>query len=359
MQSPDTNVKVLDRRYSSCWFIMGARMNPRTLLLIVVLVFFNLLSFGILIFTSKLLIILLSLGVLAYTFGLRHAMDADHIAAIDNTTRKMMQEGKKPVSVGFFFSLGHSTVVFLLVFLLAFAAKNLLNSVPTLRNAGSVLGTGISAGFLYLIGIINLVILVDLIRIVRGSGIKNEGDKELEDKLLSRGFMNKIWGRVFRMVSSSWQMYPVGILFGLGFDTASEIALLAISVSTVLGNMPMIYVLILPLMFAAGMILIDTGDGIFMSTAYLWAFKNPVRKIFYNLTMTAVSTLIALVIGTIEIVQVTASELDLHGGLWDLVRGINLGSLGYVIVAVFVIVWITSIAIYRLRRIEERYGNFG
>lgn len=336
---------------------MGRFTNPRIGLLFGFLLSFNVLSFLLLIYVSKSLTILLSLGILAYTFGLRHAMDADHIAAIDNTTRKIMQDGKKPISVGLFFSLGHSTVVFLLAIVLALAAKNLVSNIPSLRNAGSVLGTGISAGFLYLIGLINLLILVDIIRIVRETGFKREDETELEDKLMKRGFMNRIWGKLFRVVSSSWQMYPIGILFGLGFDTASEIALLAISVSTVLGNTPLMYVVILPLMFAAGMILVDTSDGVFMSTAYQWAFKNPVRKIFYNLTMTTISTLIALVIGTIELAQVTGSELNLHGWFWDLTARINLGSLGYIIVVVFALVWLGSIAVYKFGRIEERYNS--
>src|SRR5438270_7823429 len=303
----------------------------------------------------------LGLGGLAYTFGLRHAFDADHISAIDNTTRKLLQQRQKPVGVGFFFSLGHSTVVFLIAVALGLAIKTLLQGVVgangELRNVGGVLGTLVSGGFLVLIGILNLFILIDIVRVYRRMR-RGEFDRaSLEDELSGGGLMTRIFGRVFRVIEHSWQMYPVGFLFGLGFDTASEVALLAISAGAAAQGLPITAVVSLPLIFAAGMSLMDTADGAFMSNAYSWAFASPIRKVFYNLTVTALSVFVALFVGVVELAQVLIQILHLHGGVFDAIASFDfIGQAGYVIVAAFIITWVGAFAIYKWRRIDERWA---
>src|SRR6184192_2374185 len=247
----------------------------------------------------------LALGGLAYAFGLRHAFDADHISAIDNTTRKLLQEGKKPLGVGFFFSLGHSTVVFLIALALGvatqFVVTNLVNGNGELKNLGGLIGTGVSGIFLLLIGILNLIILVDIIRLFRRMKAGQYDRDSLEHDLVAGGLLTRIFGRLFRLITHSWQMYLVGFLFGLGFDTASEISFLAISAGAAAQRIPLYALISLPLIFAAGMSLMDTADGAFMSRAYAWAFSNPVRKVYYNITVTTLSVTVALLIGTIEL----------------------------------------------------------
>ncbi len=304
---------------------------------------------------------LLALGGLAYTFGLRHAFDADHIAAIDNTTRKLLQAGKKPVGVGFFFSLGHSTVVFLVAVALGLAVKSIVQGVVgangELRDIGGAVGTLVSGTFLVVIGIVNLAVLLDIVRVYRRMR-RGEYDREsLEMELVAGGLMTRIFGRLFRVIEQSWQMYPIGFLFGLGFDTASEVALLAISAGAAAQGLPFTAVISLPLIFAAGMSLMDTADGAFMSKAYSWAFASPIRKVFYNLTVTSLSVFVALFVGVVELLQILIDVLKLHGGIFDAIANFDLfGSAGFVIVAAFVLAWGAAFVIYKVRRIDERWG---
>ena len=303
----------------------------------------------------------LALGGLAYTFGLRHAFDADHISAIDNTTRKLLQDGRKPVGVGFFFSLGHSTVVFLIAVALGLAVKSIVEGVigdnGQLKSLGGTVGTLVSGGFLVLIGILNLVILLDIIRVYRKMRRGEYNREGLENELVAGGVMTKLFGRLFRLIRHSWQMYPIGFLFGLGFDTASEVALLAISAGAAAQGLPFTAVISLPLIFAAGMSLMDTVDGAFMSKAYSWAFSSPIRKVFYNLTVTSLSVFVALFVGGVELAQILIQILKLHGRVFDAVAGFDfIGKAGYVIVAAFVIAWASAFAIYKVRRIDERWA---
>ena len=304
---------------------------------------------------------LLALGGLAYTFGLRHAFDADHISAIDNTTRKLLQTGRTPVGVGFFFSLGHSTVVFLIAVALGLAVKWIVQGVVSdsgqLRSIGGALGTTVSGTFLLLIGILNLVVLVDIIRVYRKMR-RGEYDRDgLEHELISGGVMTRLFGRIFRVIDHSWQMYPVGFLFGLGFDTASEVALLAISAGAAAQGLPFAAVVALPLIFAAGMSLMDTADGAFMSRAYSWAFASPIRKIYYNLTVTSLSVFVALFVGSVELAQILIQKLDLHGPVFGAIAGFDfVGKAGYVIVVGFIVTWAAAFVIYRVRRIDERWS---
>jgi high-affinity nickel-transport protein len=303
----------------------------------------------------------LALGGLAYTFGLRHAFDADHISAIDNTTRKLLQAGGRPVGVGFFFSLGHSTVVFLIAVALGFAVKWIVQGVVSdggeLRSIGGVVGTSVSGVFLVLIGVLNLVILVDIVRVYRRMR-RGEFDRDgLEHELISGGVMTRLFGRIFRVIDHSWQMYPVGFLFGLGFDTASEVALLAISAGAAAQGVPFVAVVSLPLIFAAGMSLMDTMDGAFMSKAYSWAFASPIRKVFYNLTVTSLSVFVALFVGVVELAQVLIQTLDLRGPVFSGIASLDLvGKLGYVIVGAFAVTWGAAFVIYKVRRIDERWS---
>ncbi len=303
----------------------------------------------------------LALGGLAYTFGLRHAFDADHISAIDNTTRKLLQTGRRPVGVGFFFSLGHSTVVFLIAVALGLAVKWIVQGVVSdsgqLRSVGGVVGTTVSGIFLVLIGILNLVILLDIVRVYRKMR-RGEFDRDgLEHELISGGVMTRLFGRIFRLIEHSWQMYPVGFLFGLGFDTASEVALLAISAGAAAQGLPFGAVISLPLIFAAGMSLMDTMDGAFMARAYSWAFASPIRKVFYNLTVTSLSVFVALFVGVVELAQILIQVLNLRGGVLGAIAGFDfLGKTGYVIVVAFVVTWVAAFVYYKVRRIDERWS---
>lgn len=297
---------------------------------------------------------MLGLGVLAYTLGLRHAFDADHIAAIDNTTRKFLQEGRKQVGVGFFFSLGHSTVVAAMALALALATREAQKDLPTLRAVGGVIGTAVSGGFLYLIGVLNLIVLVGIWKVFRGMRRGTYDREELEGLLAGRGLASRFFGRLFDSIRSSYQMYPIGLLFGLGFDTASEIALLSLSAGAATQGMPVAAILTLPVLFASGMCLMDTADGAFMAQAYGWAFTNPVRKVYYNLTVTGLSVAVALLIGTVELFQVATSRVELGGFLGGLQR-LDFGYLGYAVVVVFLGAWAVSYLVWRLGRIEERW----
>ena len=294
----------------------------------------------------------LGTGLTAYALGLRHAFDADHISAIDNTTRKLMSDGKRPVSVGFFFSLGHSTVVFVLAFLFAIGIRTLggqlATSDSTLHEATTWIGTGVSATFLYLLAALNMVILCGIIKVFRELRSGRFDEAELERQLRSRGLMNRLFGRFANAISEPWQMYPVGLLFGLGFDTATEIALLFLAAGAAGAGLPFYAILCLPILFAAGMSLMDTIEGTFMNFAYEWAFAEPVRKVFYNLTITGLSVAVALVIGTIEIGGLLATKLNVHGELFNWLQHISINTLGLIIAGMFLATWTIAVAVWRL-----------
>lgn len=299
-------------------------------------------------------------GVTAYTLGMRHAFDADHIAAIDNTTRKLMAEGKRPLSVGFFFSLGHSTVVFALAFLFALGIRALSGPVAdegsTVHSVTGWVGTGVSGTFLYVIAALNIVILLGILRVFAAMRAGSYDEAELERQLDSRGAMNRFYGRFTKAVRKPWQMYPIGVLFGFGFDTATEVALLFLAAGAAGAGLPFYAILCLPILFAAGMSLLDTIDGSFMNFAYGWAFAKPVRKVFYNITITGLSALVALAIGTIELLALATEKLRLSGPFWDWIAAVDLNTIGFVIVAIFVLTWTAAVAIWHFGKIEEKWS---
>ena len=302
-------------------------------------------------------------GALAYSFGLRHAFDADHIAAIDDTTRLMLAKGKKPLGVGLFFSLGHSTVVLALSIGVAFAAQKAVKFQENFAETGGIIGTSVSGFFLYLIGILNLVILVGIIGVWKKAKTGKFSHQHLEELLNDRGLMRRIFrGRFKKGFDNSWQIYPVGVLFGLGFDTATEVAILGLSataaIGTVDGVLPPLAIIALPFIFAAGMSLMDALDGIFMTKAYGWAFTSPLRKIYYNLTTTSISIFVALVIGTIQIINVLATKTNIDNyEPFTTIANIDLGGIGYFIVISFVAAWLLSVLIWRLGKFESRYSS--
>jgi len=300
-------------------------------------------------------------GVLAYTLGMRHAFDADHIAAIDNTTRKLIQDEKRPLSVGYFFSLGHSTIVFVLAVLLNFGIRALNSAVSNdgsgLHHWTGIIGTTISGTFLYLIGLLNLVVLVSIIKISREMRQGRCDDEELERQLDNRGLMNRFLGGYAKRIDAPWMMYPVGMLFGLGFDTATEVALLVLAGTAVVGGLPFYAVIALPILFAAGMCLFDSIDGCFMNFAYDWAFAKPIRKIYYNLTITGLSVFVAFFIGTIEVLGLVAQETNLSGGFWHFVENFNINRAGFIIVGVFVLTWVVALAVWHFGEIERKWEN--
>jgi nickel/cobalt transporter (NiCoT) family protein len=300
--------------------------------------------------------VLLGTAFLAYSFGLRHAVDADHIAAIDNVTRKLMQEGKRPVAVGLMFSLGHSTIVVVGALLIAATALGLQHRLDHFRSIGGVIGTLISAVFLLAIAVVNLIVLRSVYRtftrVRRGEPYV---DEDFDLLLANRGFLARIFRPVFAMVRRSWHMYPLGVLFGLGFDTATEIGLLGISAAEASRGLPILSILVFPVLFAAGMSLIDTTDNILMLGAYGWAYIKPIRKLYYNLTITTVSVVVAFVVGGIEALGLLGGQFHLQGTFWGLIGRLNdnFGVLGYCIVALFALAWVVSIAIYKLRRFDD------
>jgi high-affinity nickel-transport protein len=300
-------------------------------------------------------------GILAYSLGMRHAFDADHIAAIDNTTRKFMSEGKRPMSVGFFFSLGHSSVVVALTVLLGLGARALggqvRNNHSSLHHYGGLIGTVVSGSFLYLIASLNLVILVGIVRLFVQMRQGRFNDAELEKHLNARGFMMRFFGPLARSIDQPWKMYPLGILFGLGFDTATEIAFLVLAGTSVAAGLPFWAILSLPLLFAAGMSLLDTIDGSFMNFAYGWAFSKPVRKVYYNIAITGLSVFVAFYIGTLELMQVMAGQLNLKGGLWNYAAAFNINKAGFTIVGIFVLTWVVALSYWRYGKVEERWEN--
>jgi high-affinity nickel-transport protein len=300
--------------------------------------------------------VLLGTAFLAYSFGLRHAVDADHIAAIDNVTRKLMQQGKRPVGVGLMFSLGHSTVVIVGSIAIAATVLALQHRIDGVRAVGGVIGTLVSTLFLVGIGIVNLIILQAVcrtfMRVRRGEPYV---DEDMDLLLSNRGFLSRLFRPMFNLIRSSWHMYPLGLLFGLGFDTATEIGLLGISAAEATKGLSIWSILVFPTLFAAGMSLIDSTDNILMLGAYSWAFVKPVRKLYYNITITSVSVLIAFAVGGIEALGLLAGQFHLTGGFWELVSSLNsnFGFLGYCIIALFGVSWILSIAIYKWRRFDD------
>ena len=300
---------------------------------------------------------LVGLGFVAYMFGLRHAFDADHISAVDDTVRYLLQKGKRPLGVGFFFSLGHSTVVFALSVGIAFAAAAVKTELPQLKNIGGIIGASVSGTFLWVIGILNLLVLLDVLNVWKQAKAGTHSHAHLELLLQKRGLMNRLFGgRLQKLMNHSWQMYPLGVLFGLGFDTASEVGLLAMTAGASAGNLPLPAVLCLPVLFAAGMTVMDTTDGVLMCKAYEWAFLNPLRKIFYNITTTGLSVAVALLIGTIELLQVLIAMMGLHGPFFDSIAGLDFGILGYLIVGMFLAAWGLSVALWKFGKIEQRYS---
>jgi high-affinity nickel-transport protein len=305
-------------------------------------------------------------GILAYTLGLRHAFDADHIAAVDNTTRKLMQDNivtgndRKPLSVGFWFSLGHSTIVFGLAFLLSIGVKALAGQVENdgsaLHSVTGVIGASVSGVFLWILGILNLVVLFGVIRVFREMRQGRYDEEALEEQLNKRGLMNRFLGGLTRSVRKPWHIYPIGVLFGLGFDTATEVGLLVLAGGAAAFNLPFYSILVLPILFAAGMCLMDTIDGVFMNAAYGWAFAKPVRKVFYNITITSISVAVALIIGTIELIGVLADEAGITSGPLAAIASIPLDYAGYGIVALFFGAWAIAIAVWRFGRVEQRWS---
>jgi high-affinity nickel-transport protein len=297
-----------------------------------------------------------TLGVLAYTFGLRHALDPDHLAAIDNSTRKLVQDGKSANFTGLFFSLGHSSVVILMSLSLIIATRIIASNIPALENLGSMIGTLVSGFFLYILGLLNFFILLEIYKIFKRIREEKIDDSKLNEILLKRGFMNRYFRNLFKIVKSQYYLYPIGFLFGLGFDTASETALLAISAASagIFSNIPTWELLIFSFLFTAGMTLVDTTDGFFMNTAYRWAFMgNPLRKIWYNLTMTGISILVAYIIGTLELLGLVQSEFSLQGPFWNFIeivnQGVWWGNIGLIVIATFALTWITSMVVYKIK----------
>jgi high-affinity nickel-transport protein len=307
----------------------------------------------------------IGVGLTAYTLGMRHAFDADHIAAIDNTTRKLMSDGQRPLAVGFFFSLGHSTVVFALALLLATGVKAIVGPVDddssNLHRYTQLIGTSVSGVFLYLIALLNVLVLVGILRVFarlrRGDYDLEKDEAELERQLNNRGLINRFLGRFTKSITKSWHMYPVGFLFGLGFETATTIALLVLAGTSAAAELPWYAILCLPVLFTAGMCLLDSIDGSFMNFAYGWAFSSPVRKIYYNITITALSVAVAVVIGSIELVGLFAGQLGWHGPFWDWLGGLNLNVIGFIVVGMFVLTWAVALLVWRYGRFEEKWSS--
>ena len=303
---------------------------------------------------GRLSVLLAGLGIVSYVLGLRHAVDADHIAAIDNTTRKLLQEKQRPFTVGLFFSLGHSTILLCLIMALIFATRVVAGHIPALTSSGNIIGTAVSGGFLWIIGIVNLVIVLSIYHMFKEMRRGKMSEDELEREMDNRSFMNRYFRPLFRIVKEPWQIYPVGVLFGLGFDTVTQITLIAISVGIgVSSSVPVWMILVLPLMFTCGMVLVDTTDGVTMGAAYGWAFSNPLRKIYYNLTITVISVFVALAIGTVELLQVIATELNLITPFWMWLENIDFETIGYAIITMFLVSWLVAWTIWKYKRFDK------
>ncbi|HEX4108963.1 MAG TPA: HoxN/HupN/NixA family nickel/cobalt transporter [Solirubrobacteraceae bacterium] len=301
----------------------------------------------------------IGVAVTAWTLGARHAFDADHIAAIDNSTRKLMAEGKRPLGTGFFFALGHSSIIMVVGTGITIAAKSVFHAVvtpsSTFETAGGVAGTAMSATFLWVIAAMNLLVLVGIVRVFRGMREGRFDEDELEAQLESRGLMYRFFGPVMGAIEHTWQMFFVGLVFGIGFDTATEVLLLAGTAAAATQGLPWYAVLTLPLLFSGGMTLLDSLDGCFMNLAYGWAFARPVRKVYYNITITALSVAVAFLVGGIEIAGLLSSELHLHGWFGDALASFDLNTAGFIVVGLFVVVWAVALAVWRFGHIEARW----
>ena len=300
--------------------------------------------------------VLLGSAFLAYTLGLRHAVDADHIAAIDNVTRKLMQEGKRPVDVGFFFSLGHSTVVLLASAAVAATAGAFKDKFDSISSVGNIIGTSVSAGFLLILGLINVIIFFQIYKTfkrVKETGVYS--DEDLNMLMQKRGFFSRIFRPLFKMIRSSWQMFPIGFLFGLGFDTSTEVAVLGIAATQAAKGISIWSIMVFPALFTVGMTLVDTTDGVLMQGAYRWAFLTPIRKLYYNLTITGVSVIVALVVAGIESLGLLGSQLSLKGYFWDFIGQLNdnFNTIGFFIIGIFLSAWMLSYFIYRLMGYDD------
>ena len=302
-------------------------------------------------------------GALAYSFGLRHAFDADHISAVDDSTRFLMQTDRDALGTGFYFSLGHSTIVIALAVGIALAAQSVQRHIPTLERIGGTVGATVSGTFLIVIAFLDFLILLAVIDVWKKAKSGAYEPEHLDELMMQRGYMNRLIGsRWRRFLTSAWHMYPIGLLFGLGFDTASEVALLALTAAAATGarhtggHLPVGGILALPLLFTAGMTLMDTTDGVFMVKAYGWAFSNPIRKVYYNLSTVALGVFVAAGIGSVEYLQVLSQHVHLRGGFWSFLNSLDFEVLGYYIVGAFVLFWIGSVVLYKVRRIDERYG---
>jgi len=336
----------------------GADLRRRLIAIYAVLIGGNVLVWLWAFVASSDRLVILGTALLAYTFGLRHAVDADHIAAIDNVTRKLMQQGQRPVAVGFFFALGHSTVVVAMSVGIAFAASELTSRFDSMKAVGGIISTSASALFLFAIALVNVLVLVSVYRtfqaVKRGEPFAAD---DFDILLNSRGFLARIFRPLFRLVTRSWHMLAIGFLFGLGFDTATEVALFGISSTQAANAMSFSSIMIFPALFTAGMSLVDTTDGVLMLGAYGWAFMKPIRKLYYNMTITAVSVVVAVVIGGLETLNLIGDQLGLTdgGGFWGTIGGLNdnFGRLGYVIIGVFMLSWAGSVMFYRFKRYDE------
>jgi high-affinity nickel-transport protein len=303
----------------------------------------------------------IGIGVTAYTLGMRHAFDADHIAAIDNTTRKLMSDGKRPLSVGFWFSLGHSSIVFLLAFALSLGVKAFVGPVKndnsSLHHYTGLIGTSVSGTFLYAIAIVNIVILVGIVKVFRDMRRGVYDEETLEEHLANRGLMNRILRPIMKSITKPGQMYGVGLLFGLGFDTATEVALLVLASAGAASGLPWYAILCLPVLFAAGMCLLDTIDGTFMNFAYGWAFSKPVRKVYYNITITSLSVAVALIIGSVELLGLLSQQLNITGRFWVDMQNADINTLGFFIVGLFIATWVAALLIWRYGNIEQKWSE--
>ncbi len=342
------------KRIHILWNKSSRKTRQRISILLGTLFLFNMLVWIFGFAFSHIHPLLLGLFVIAYGLGFRHAVDADHIAAIDNTTRKLMMDGKKPVAVGLFFSLGHSTIVIILSILVALSSLFIKHSLPALQSTGTIIGTSVSSFFLLLIGFINLIAFLDILRVFKGVTKGRKYKEKLNDNYFQTGgFLSRIFKPILKTVTSSWHMYFVGFLFGLGFDTASEVGLLSISAASSTTGISFGEILLLPLAFTAGMVLIDTLDSLLMLGAYGWAYVQPVRKLYYNLNITLVSVIVALFIGGIEGIQLLSSQFKFHNEFSQLINSIDLGKLGYITIFIFIISWIISACIYKIRRYDS------
>ncbi len=305
----------------------------------------------------------LGVAVTAWFLGFRHAFDADHISAIDNTTRKLMADGKRPLGTGFFFSLGHASVVMAVGAGITVAARAVFGAVvnpdSAFETAGGTAGTLVSAGFLYLIAVLNLIVLAGIFKVFRVMRSGDYDEAELEAQLQARGLMYRFFGRFMRSINRPWQLFFVGLIFGVGFDTTTEVVLLAATAYAAIQGLPYFAVLALPFLFAGGLMLFDTLDGLFMNFAYGWAFARPVRKVYYNLVITGLSIGAAFIIGTIEILGVLTDELNLRGGFWDVMASFDINTAGFCIAALFVIVWAAALAYWRWGKVEDRWSASG